>query len=890
MLRHSIVALALVAAPSIARAQDAGADLAPSGALPPVEKRPIRLAYPAALLGSGREATVTVMADIDEEGHVTRALVTVSGGTPFDEAALAAVRDLEYSPAQIDGRPSAARLQYVLRFRAPVIAPPADAGAADGAPVAPPGSLPPPPRVTPDRVLVRGWIRERGTRAPVVGAEVVLTASDAQGALAPSGAVVAETDLGGRFEVRGAGDRGFRLTVVEPNHQPCLRDFAPAAGARPVEWSCLASTREGPSYETIVAAPGPGPEQPRHAVTQAEARTVPGTMGDPLRAVQSLPGVARAPFGMGLLVVRGASPADSGVFLDGVQLPALYHFLVGPSVLTAHLIDQIDFYPGGFGVQYGRISAGAIGVTARTAGATRLQGAAEASPLDASLFFEGPVGQGTSIAAGARRSTIDFILPKLVPEKPGSTFTTAVPSYWDYQARADHALEKGRLSLFVFGSHDDLNIVAADPNRRLEIGNHVTFHRALVTWTRALGRWTSRFRPAYGYGEERFNAARDGGRIWNHRFYLREDLTRDFGPRFALALGFDGLLSGDWADFDFAFPREGRTYGTTKPERVVTRRSYLDVAPAEFVEARWSVTRALRLVPGVRFDQYFVLDQVRQSIDPRLGLHWAVTERFGLRAGAGLFHQLPVPRYLDNEFGNPKLKLVRAEQYHLGFDHQLTDALRISATAFAVWRRNIPVPSAERFSSLGRSRARGLELIVRHALARHFYGWLAYTLSRTEQSAIFAEEIEAGLASPRGSSEGETARTGWRPSTFHQTHNLVVVASYHRGAWEVGARYRLVSGRPATPIADRISDLDFAVHTPELGGLASARRPLFSQLDLRVERTFTFDYWRLGIFLDLQNALNAANPEDTIYNYRYDQSAPVRGLPILPLLGARGSF
>src|SRR6185436_5348035 len=102
-------------------------------------------------------------------------------------------------------------------------------------------------------------------------------------------------------------------------------------------------------------------------VSQLESRTVPGTMGDPLRAVQSLPGVARAPFGIGLLVVRGASPADSGVFLDGVQLPALYHFLVGPSVLSPQLIDRIDFYPGGFGVQNGRITAGAVDVTARTA-------------------------------------------------------------------------------------------------------------------------------------------------------------------------------------------------------------------------------------------------------------------------------------------------------------------------------------------------------------------------------------------------------------------------------------------------------------------------------------------------------------------------------------------
>jgi outer membrane receptor protein involved in Fe transport len=512
------------------------------------------------------------------------------------------------------------------------------------------------------------------------------------------------------------------------------------------------------------------------------------------------------------------------------------------------------------------------------------------SPLDASLIAEGPLGRDTAVALAARRSLIDFLLPALVPEKPGSTFTTAVPSYWDYQGRVDHRLEHGRLSLLAFGSHDDLKVVSADPDRRVELGNHVTFHRALLTWVAPVGEWTSRFRPAYGYGEERFDAASDQGRVWNHRLYLREDLQRELGRRLALTLGLDGLVSADWASFDFSFPREGRTFGFTKPEHVVTQRRYLDFAPAEFVEVRWNPTPALRLTPGLRFDQYWVLDEYRQSLDPRLGLRWQATDRLALRAGVGVFHQLPAPRYLDHEFGNPHLSLVSAEQYNVGADQQLTEAVRLSATLFAVRRHGVPVPSADKFSSTGQARAHGLELIVRHALARHFYGWIAYTLSRAEQSAIFAEEIEAGLASPRGSSADETARNGWHPATFDQTHNLVVVASYLRGAWEAGVRYRFVSGRPSTPITGSFADLDYGTFTPELGRLASTRRGAFSQLDLRAERTFLFDVWRMAIFLDVQNVTNAENPEDTIYDYRYRDSAPVRGLPILPLLGLRGSL
>jgi hypothetical protein len=71
---------------------------------------------------------------------------------------------------------------------------------------------------------------------------------------------------------------------------------------------------------------------------------------------------------------------------------------------------------------------------------------------------------------------------------------------------------------------------------------------------------------------------------------------------------------------------------------------------------------------------------------------------------------------------------------------------------------------------------------------------------------------------------------------------------------------------------------------------AARRLPTFSQLDLRVERTFTFDVWTLGLYVDVQNVFNAENAESFVYDYRFRQSAPVRGLPVLPVLGIRGRF
>src|SRR5678815_1825981 len=84
---------------------------------------------------------------------------------------------------------------------------------------------------------------------------------------------------------------------------------------------------------------------------------------------------------------------------------------------------------------------------------------------------------------------------------------------------------------------------------------HSGAHRLLATWTAKTGGWVSRFRPAYGYGVDSFAFATNSGAIRYQRLYIREDLTRTFGPRLTLNLGFDGLVSYDTADFHIPVPR-----------------------------------------------------------------------------------------------------------------------------------------------------------------------------------------------------------------------------------------------------------------------------------------------------------------------------------------------
>ena len=70
----------------------------------------------------------------------------------------------------------------------------------------------------------------------------------------------------------------------------------------------------------------------------------------------------------------------------------------------------------------------------------------------------------------------------------------------------------------------------------------------------------------------------------------------------------------------------------------------------------------------------------------------------------------------------------------------------------------------------------------------------------------------------------------------------------------------------------------------------SLRNPLFHQLDLRIQKEWLFDDWKLALFLDIRNAYNRQTQEGLIYNFDFSQNTPLLGLPIIPALGVRGTL
>jgi len=166
----------------------------------------------------------------------------------------------------------------------------------------------------------------------------------------------------------------------------------------------------------------------------------------------------------------------------------------------------------------------------------------------------------------------------------------------------------------------------------------------------------------------------------------------------------------------------------------------------------------------------------------------------------------------------------------------------------------------------------GLETLIRYKPDKHFFGWIAYTLSQSLRK--------------------DTETSPVRTAPFDQTHILTILGSYRLGhGWEVGARFRLVSGNPYTPNTYGFYDANSGVYLPLTSFPPNnSRLPLFHQLDIRVDKTWKFRHWQFGVYADIQNVYNSANVEGISYNYNYTQQSYVTGLPFLPSVGMRGEL
>jgi TonB family protein len=827
--------------------------------------------FPPELLDAGVGGVVVMEVDIAPDGLVMDARVVQSAAAPFDREALKAIRQFRFSPAEVDGQPAAVRIQFSYEFfmRQQVVdVPVADAGA--------------------DVVNFTGVVLERGTRDPLANAQVVVGEGD--------GALETLSASDGRFEVKGVPPGSQRVVVLLAGYTKFETNETFTAGLR-TDVTYYVRKQVYGGYETVVRAPRERKEVAQITLKREEIRLIPGTNGDAFRVVQNLPGVARSPFGLGFLVVRGSKPWDTRTFVDEAPVPLLFHFGGLFSTYNSNLLESLSFQQGNYGAEFGRGIAGLVSAQSRTPSKKGVHGYVDINLVDISGLVELPLSDTWSAAVSARRSYIDVVLPTVLSLIPGATDTiafTVAPRYWDYQARLEWKPAKGKSRFFVtfFGSSDQLVAAlpnpALDPEGRATFGTSIVYNRLLVGFDTKLGaRVDFRTRTTLGLDSVGFSAGNDlFANSTLFPFISRNTFTIEIPEaNLTVATGVDFQLLPYTLDIQSPpLPQLGQIPDPFASRRLVSEKtSVFQAEPGLFAEAIWKPVSTLKLIGGVRGDFNSVMNKA--WADPRFSALWQVHERVLVKGGAGLYHQPPDYRQglLTQKFGNPDLLPEGASQFMVGSEVRFTDAITLDVQLYSKDLFNqaratlaesgdtssgmIPV----RYGSFGRGRNFGVEILLRHALTKNFFGWVAYSLSRTER------DFRGG--------------TVWAPSQFDQPHNLVVVASYKLPFdFILGAKIRYSSGPLRTPIVGAIYDVNGNYYFPIQGAQFSERLPDFFQLDVRIDKRFVFQNWMLAFYLDVQNATNRKNVEAVLNAYDYSAQTFVTGLPILPVLGARGEF
>lgn len=727
---------------------------------------------------------------------------------------------------------------------------------------------------------VTGVVTDHATGAPIAGAFVTVGSGEAT------------TDERGEFRV---GDLPFaRVDVLV-----VADGYGPYYGSARIGAHLAIHLDAQAGATEVIRLSGRAPTAPPLHLDPTAIRTQPGAGNDVLRALQSLPGVARTPFGLGGLALRGTAPRDTKVYLDGIEVPILYHFGGIASFLPTAAVDEVTLEPGGASVRYGRGLGGVASITSRTGRGDRVRVGGELSLIHAAAVGEAPAPLGGSWLVGVRRSYFDAII------RAASLDLVLLPRYMDAQVRWESG--DGRWMAILFGSDDRLTLLN-DPDRGSQGGINTRnvksflytsrFARLGVRYRAVRGATTLAVLPSIGVDDVDARANHNDIDKGLHRvtvpLSLRADLTTAAAGG-VLALGFDGGWQRHAYDVVNTPPA---TPSNPSPDMVLHRNLERWASDAGlWIEQSWIVGKhRLELRPGLRGDHFGLSRQ--WTLDPRMVINLWLPHRVMLTQSIGRYHAPPLITDLDPIFGERVMLGSSATQVATTVKAIVGDDKEVSATAYYQDLRALPVDAITaatptsanggtesggvlgisrelvdtQFGSysyreaIGRGRAFGVELIARRNLGR-WTGWVAYTYARSYRTNPARDGLE-------------------HPYVLDQPHSLTVVGSGALGRrWRIGGRVRYTTGNPLTPVAGAFQDTD-GDWVPVDGPLLSDRLPDFVQFDLRIDRSWKRSWGVVNLYIDLQNVANRANAEGVTYNEDFTRRSYTTGLPIFPSIGA----
>ena len=617
----------------------------------------------------------------------------------------------------------------------------------------------------------------------------------------------------------------------------------------------------------------------------------PGGNRDISKIIQSLPGVISVPGFRNDVVIRGGSPSENKFYLDGIEIPIINHFQTqgstgGPvGLLNVNFIKEVNFYTGAFPVNYANGLSSVLDFRQMDGNANKAKYRFTLGSSDVGFTADGPIGKKTTYIFSARQSYLQGLFSLL-----GLPF---LPNFIDYQAKVKVKLnEKDDISFLMVGAVDFFRL-------NLKVNDNITDSIQLKSNKYILGylpvyrQWNYTFGTVYthygaqsktqyflsrnmlnntSYKYRNNDESSEDNRIFNYKSIEEENKLRIENSR---TLRKWKLLAGTGLEYvQFGVDNKAKILipgapGTAGTIQDIAFSTQLDLAKySGFVRAYRNVMGNGTLsfagrLDGNTYNKHMqnVLNQPTASVSASLP-----TPVNGLffNANVGQFTQLPsytilgyrnAAGALDNQ---DRVKYIRNRMVAAGLQYNKVRDTRITLEGFYKQYANYPlalndsislgnlgtdfaVVGNEPVSSVCDGRAYGMEFLLQKRSRSGLYGILAYTLSWSE----FSDK------------NGNAVKSAW-----DSRHTLSLVGGVKlKRNWEMGAKFRLATGRPYTPYDVQRSLVKSnwdvkGVALNDYNRLNTERLGTFSQLDVRVDKVWYFKKSSLNLYMDIQNFLN----------------------------------
>ena len=743
---------------------------------------------------------------------------------------------------------------------------------------------------------VRGNVYDKESTQPVSFATVKL-----QGA-----ALGATTDVNGFFTISDVPVGPYKLEVNFLGYELMVIDIEVKKGE--IVFQNIYLTEGGERLEEVTISGRK--EQARTqvqvsklSVTPKQIRSLPsaGGQADIAQYLTVLPGVVFTGDQGGQLYIRGGSPVQNRVLLDGMTLYNPFHSIGFFSVFETELIRNVDVLTGGFNADYGgRISA-IVDVKTREGNRKRLSGLVSGSPFQVKAILEGPIiplkedgGSSISFVLTGKKSLIDQtdeIFYKNIKQAPDST--VGIPfNYTDLYGKISLLTGNGtKLNFFGFNYADQANYRIADYEWTSNGGGMdftlvPTNSNTIVNGVFTFSGYDSRIQESDGNPRSSGVAG----------YYAALNFT-NFARNSEVKYGFE--LNGFGTNFNFV---NGRGFNFTQKTYNTEVNGYL----------RWKRKFGpLVIEPGFRLQYYQSLNDI--SPEPRLGLKYNITDRLRFKAAGGLYSQNLLSTINERDIVNlfvgflsapgatlykpgtreeTTTRLQKSVHGVAGFEVDLADNFEVNVEGYykdftqliALNRNKNLATDSDYFVETGESY--GADVSFKYE-AKRFYLWGAYSLGYVTRF------------------DGEQVY----PPVFDRRHNMNLVGTYQLGKkreWEFGARWNLGSGFPFTLTQGFYNNADFTdgIGTDILGGNGdlgdpgdlgiiysdrrnSGRLPYYHRLDMSLKREFSFSkYGKVELIASATNVYDRPN----IFYFDRVNYTRVNQLPFLPSLSMTVQF